>query len=66
LWAWCTEVVADVFGKGEELIGHYRADRVATLICITGVAKAIAEKAGDGVSAADYQIGSPHVDAFFF
>src|SRR6056297_3200098 len=43
------KVVAQIFRVGEEFRGHHRADGVRPLVGRTGVAMAVAEKAGDGV-----------------
>ena len=60
----CAEVVADIFGIGQKLGRHDRADRVAALIGGTGVARPVAEKARDGVAATDGQRAAKDIDAF--
>ena len=47
--SWRREVVADIFGIGEEFCGHHRADRVAAPIRIASVAMAVAEETGHGI-----------------
>ena len=49
------EVVADILGKGQKFSGHHRADRMAAVVRVAGVAMAVAEKAGERLGRAGFQ-----------
>ena len=61
-----TEVIADIFRKGEEFSRHHSTDCVAALIGRTSVAMSVTEESGNGVHTAFRQGAAQYVYAFFW
>jgi len=59
---WGREIVSDVFRESEELRCHDRADRVAALIRVTGVAGRVSEKTGQRFTRTGLQRVTKYVD----
>lgn len=58
------EIVADLFGEGEELVGHDGADEVESEVIATVVAATIAKIAGHRVGTAELEFGSEDIFGF--
>ncbi len=55
------KIVAHLLGKGEELRRHHRADGVAALVRLRGVAAAVAEETRHRIGRAGLEVVAQHV-----